>query len=267
MRINKPKDHLKPKSGFIRAAGFLAVLALVCFECIHAQDLLIMNRDDNNKLVNDSVVYVHSNDLSTQILTASFLLKNTTDSTLSLYLKRTINQLGDSTMDFFCYYTQCWFNTDSTDIPNPIPPGGVDYTFVTHVCHVRMLEAEPLRPGFSSITYILYDNQAMPLPIEEKVTVQYHLSGLGLPGQEMAPTIVYPNPASDFVFLQIKNLQQGKHLVFIRNSLGSLLSQTTAEIHDESLKINIRQLQSGVYHGVLVCPSSLAFPFRFIVHR
>lgn len=231
---------------------------------VQGQALVIMDRDKNDRVVNDSVVNVYSSDTGMQVLTANFLIRNDGPDTLHVYLRRVIQQMGDSTMDFYCFYTQCWFYADSTDIPNPIPPGGLDYSFIPHVCHVRMFEGIPLEPGLSVIKYTIYDPAAQPQPVEASVTVRYHLESLWRDERKYAEISVFPNPADDFLLLGPGLQPIGEIMVY--NSLGANIPVSYV-LQGEKISLDVSHLPTGYYAGILQSTDGSRHSFRFVRGR
>ena len=161
-----------------------------------------MDRSDGNKVVNNTVITAYSNDTSIIDLTKPFVMLNTTDSTLSLFLRKTVHTIADSTIDYFCFGPKCWSETDTTDIPGILPPGVENYSFASHVVHFRRFETPPLPPGFTSITYTIYDNTTFSEPIEASVTVNYHLSPVNIAEIDENQITVFPIPARDFITIR-----------------------------------------------------------------
>jgi len=83
--------------------SFAAVIALSNSGELFAQRLIIMDRANNNKIVNDSTITIYSADPSINELTALFVFKNNSDVPLSVFLRKQINQISDSTTDYFCF--------------------------------------------------------------------------------------------------------------------------------------------------------------------
>jgi hypothetical protein len=243
----------------------LALAFLLSAFCLEAQQLLLLDRFNGNKVVNDSTITVYSSDFNTQELTQYFTMKNNTDRPLSVYLRKTVNLMNDSTTDYFCFYIKCWPDTDTTDIADTIQPGAEDYTFASHVCHVRRFQNLLLPPGRSSITYTIFDNTTFPEPVEASVTVIYELSGLGLEEQGQKAATVYPNPASDWITVKAIESMPGNYTLMLFNSLGSLVRNTSIHILENELKFSVSNLFPGFYYGKLVSGHGAEYSFRFQV--
>jgi hypothetical protein len=185
-----------------------------------------------------------------------------------VFLKKKVNQIADSTTDFYCFYIKCWPGSDSTDIADTIPPGGIDETFATHVCHVRRVDAPPLVPGFSSVTYTLYDRTTYPQPVEESVTVNYLLSGLGIDESRNPEVGVYPNPSSTAISIRLpEDFAPGEYRVQIYNSLGKRTLDMLQSAGNRQITLPVHHLPDGIYFGQLSRGQGASATFRFVVNH
>jgi len=261
-----PDDKLKHYRTFFILFSLAAIL-LACAEGLFAQKLVIMDRGNNNKIVNDSTITIYSSDPSITNLTAFFTIKNNTNVPLSVFLRKTVNQQNDSTTDYFCFYTKCWRDTDTTNIADTIPAGGEDYNFASHVTHVRSFDYPELTlpPGVTSITYTIFDHTSLPEPVEASVTVIYQLSPLGNNEPKTLTTAVYPNPATDFIRVKTGPQMQGKLKAALYNSQGALVRSEDLVNSGNTMTIQTNDLTPGFYAGILISASDARAYFRFIV--
>ena len=243
------------------------IIVLGNTEELLAQKLIIMDGENDNKIVNDSTITVFSSDQSINQLTALFFIKNNTDVPLTVYLRKKVNQICDSTTDYFCYYIKCWPGTDTTDMADTIPAGTEDHTFATHVTHVRRFDyPQPLlQPGLSSITYTLFDNTTFAEPVEASVTVIYHLSPLEIKEQPTLKAEVYPNPATDFICVKTDRQIPGKVKAEIYNSQGALVKNEDIVNSSDIFTFRTNDLPQGVYTGMLTSEKNIHTYFRFVV--
>lgn len=234
---------------------------------LHAQQLLLMDLDNNNKIVNDSTITIYSSDPSIYDLTATFTIKNNTDVPLAVFLRKKINYISDSTTDFFCFYIKCWPDTDTTDLADTIPPGGENHNFASHVVHQRRFDyPQPELPaGINSITYTIFDNTTFPEPVEASVTVIYHLSPTSIADPVNTITDVYPNPARDYIHVKTNNHLQGNAKALIYNAMGSAVKSEEVSVNNDRITIRTHELPPGLYSGVLTSGNKEVSRFRFIV--
>jgi hypothetical protein len=248
---------------------FLAVVILISAYCLNAQQIILMDRFDGNKVVNDSTITVFSSEEGIPDLTKYFTMKNNTAQPLAVFLRKTINIIADSTTDYYCFGIRCWPGDDSTNIADSIPPGGEDYTFASHVTHKRRFDIpQPiLPPGLSSITYTVYDKTSFPEPVEASVTVIYHHSGLGIRDDEKGniEAVVYPNPAWDKITVETSERRPGKYTLILYNSLGTEVQKAIVRVQENELTIPVNHFKSGLYYGKLVSDNGKITCFKFQV--
>lgn len=227
-----------------------------------AQQLTIHDRDHNDLLVNDSVLFITSEDPETLILTASFALKNNTPDSLPVLMKRYIHQIPDSTIDFYCFSIQCWFGVDSVTIADVIPPYGTSYSFSTHVCHKRYLELATLPAGFSSINYYLY---VPGTEIDATVTVNYLHTPTGIEDLQANSIKVFPNPAREYITLEAGNLPDGTAELALRDLLGRTVGVLACTISGGRATIPVSHLSNGTYFGQISDGHGRSRNFPFLV--
>lgn len=232
---------------------------------VSAQKLLLMDRFNGNKIVNDSTVMVYSTDPDIIDLTIYFTMKNNTERPLALFLRKQINYIADSTIDYFCFGVSCWPETDTTNIADTVQPGAEDLTFASHVVHFRRFELPPLPAGRSSITYTIYDTTATD-PVEASVTVIYLLSGVGVEERKAEHVIVYPNPAVDFIRIPVNETRLSNYLINIYTASGLLIKQEVVKADNGFIEYHCSGLPAGYYFGKLISDES-PVDFKFTLGR
>jgi hypothetical protein len=103
-------------------AKLLTAAILLSAFCMNAQQLMLIDRFNGNKIVNDSTITVFSSDIIIFDLTQYFTMKNNTDQTLSVNLRKSINQMNDRTSDYFCFSVKCWPFEDPPIFPLSFSP-------------------------------------------------------------------------------------------------------------------------------------------------
>ncbi len=244
-----------------------SLMMVVFASGLTAQPLQLLDRFNGNAVVNDSTVVVFSSEAGIPELTQYFSMKNNTDQPLAVFLRKTVHQMSDSTTDYFCFGIKCWPGTDTTDIADTIPAGGVDHTFASHVCHIRRFDIPqpPLPVGKSIITYTVFDATTFPEPVEATVTVIYHLSGMGISDHPEPELKVYPNPASDQITISASSLAQGVYRLSVHNLVGWKVFENDVFISGSNPAIPVKHFQDGLYSGKLSNRDGNTFNFRFMV--
>ena len=230
-----------------------------------SQELLIMDKSDGDKVVNNLTVTSYSTDTSIIDLTKPFVMLNNTDSTLRVYLRKTIHTIADSTIDYFCFGPKCWPDNDTTDLPAILEPGIANYSFASHVVHERRFEMPPLPPGFTSITYEIFDDSTFAEPIEAKVTVNYHLSPVNTPENKIYSYSVFPNPTTDWINLRTDKTNDGIFKLIVANIKGEIVIDSQVNIKNGVTKIFVGELTPGSYFGKIVKGNNKLTRFKFIV--
>lgn len=241
----------------------LSLLLVLSTFFANAQKLLLMDRFNGNKVVNDSTLTVYSTDPEIVDLTIYFTMKNNTDHPLALFLRKHINYIADSTIDYFCFGVSCWPDTDTTNIADTVKPGAEDMTFASHVVHFRRFESPPLPAGKSSITYTIYDTTATD-PVQASVTVIYHLSGVGIEENNVHTAMVYPNPVINEIRIPIDDKVTKVYNLKLYNTSGIMVKQDMVTINNGLLTYPISGLGNGYYFGKLITGNGPPVSFKFV---
>lgn len=229
-----------------------------------AQEILLHDRFNGNGIVNDSTLTVYSTDPDIVDLTQYITIQNTTDSTLALFLRKSINYIADSTIDYFCFGIQCWPGTELTWIADSIAPGAKDSTFASHVVHFRRFEMPPLPTGISSITYTIFDSTTFSYKVEATLTVIYHHTLVGIPEHIPVADAVWPNPATDVVNVSTGLALRGKCEVVIYNSTGLEVNRFNLMPAGDKLTFSVSNMKPGIYYGSVSADDGKRVSFRFM---
>lgn len=243
----------------------LTTFFLLCYFFTQAQEILLLDRFNGNRIVNDSTVTVFSSDPDIVDLTQYLTIENTTDDTLALYLRKSVNYIADSTIDYYCFGVQCWPGVELTWIPDSIMPGARDSTFASHVVHFRRFESPPLPYGISSISYTIFDSTTYTYTVEATIHVIYNHSVTGVKTEVLPSVSVWPNPASEYLNIALGESVSRSISVTILSSKGALVKQLSANPAGSLLMIQVNDLSSGQYYGYISIPDSKNLFFRFFV--
>ena len=242
------------------------IVIILCMSILsRSQEIMIMDKSDGNKIVNDLTITAYSTDTSIVDLTKPFGMLNNTDSVLRVYLRKVIHTIADSTIDYFCFGPKCWPDSDTTDMPAVLEPGVVNFSFASHVVHERRFDFPPLPPGLTSITYVIFDDSTFSESIEAKVTVNYHLSPVKIAEFNKEVKSVFPNPASDRLSIQTHQTNNGNFKLIIYNMKGEIVKDRRINIVDGHSKFSVSELTSGSYFGRVFIENGRSIYFRFLV--
>jgi hypothetical protein len=229
-----------------------------------AQSLVLMNYNDGNRVVNDGVISIDTTDLSALELNAHLKIQNNTNRTLAIFMKKIINQMVDSTSNYFCLNPKCWPDADSTDIADSIPAGLGDSSFVTHYDHFFRYE-RPIPPGFTSITYLFYDYTTFPEHIEARVTVNYTISGVGRPEISDKGISAYPVPAREQVRFSSVSPDGLINSFAIYDLQGRRIRNLTLHTPLNEFQLDVLDFENGMYEAVFYLSDGQIESRRIIV--
>jgi hypothetical protein len=226
------------------------IVVLIIHPMISAQSLVLMNYNDGNRVVNDGIISIDTSDLAALELNAHLKIQNNTTKPLAIFMKKIINQMVDSTSNYFCLNPKCWPDADSTDIADSIPAGLGDSSFVTHYDHFFRYE-KPIPPGFTSITYLFYDYTTFSEHIEAKVTVNYTISGVGIRETAYNKLLAYPVPAREQVRFSSVISDSPITSVAIYDIQGRLKWNQAMNISLNEFRLDVSEFENGMYQTVL----------------
>jgi hypothetical protein len=247
------------------AGKLLSVIFILTSFFASAQEILLLDRFNGNGIVNDSTLTVSSSDPDIVDLTQYLTIKNNTDRTLALFLKKSINYIADSTIDYFCFGIQCWPGTELTWIPDSIAPGAKDSTFASHIVHFRRFEMPPLPAGVSSISYTIFDSTTFDYKVEASITVIYQHTLVGITGHSPTAEAVWPNPASDFINISTGVLTNSACELVIFNSTGVEVKRLNLMPDSGKITFAVTGLKPGMYFGSVSALNGQKLGFRFSV--
>lgn len=247
---------------------FLLITIITTTTTLRSQDLLLIDRGEEDRIVNDSVITVYSTDTSIIDLTKYFIMVNNTDSTLSLFLRKKVHTVADSTIDYFCFGPRCWPETDTTDIPAILEPGVENNTFASHVVHERRFEMPPLPPGLTSITYTIFDNTTFSEPVEAKVTVNYHLSPVSIFENKRNAISVFPNPAKDKIFINPDELISEPSRIILTNINGEVVIDKIINPDNGIFQLQLESIETnGIFFGRILNKKHNPSFFKILIRK
>lgn len=262
--MNQQSDQDMSKTSIMSTLTLFTML-LFLSTVSKAQQLILMDFNDGNKVVNDGSITVSTNDLSTLELSAHLKIMNNTDKPIAMFMKKIYNAMVDSTSNYFCLNPKCWPDADSTNIADSIQPGLCDSSFVTHYDHFFRYE-KPIPTGYTSITYLFYDNTTFAQPLEARVTINYFVSGVGINEPKELEVRAYPSPAKDYLRLDVPgNLDIQNSSISIFNLSGQMVKGFSKGMLKDNLSLDVHDLLPGNYLGRIDREGEVPLNFRFII--
>jgi hypothetical protein len=175
------------------------------------------------------------------LLQTSFDIKNNTDQTLYVKVRRNELEIVEGTLNYFCWH-QCYTpNTSISPTGIEIAPGESVPNFYADY---QPFENE----GSSFVEYCFFDDNNTDT--ETCVTIEFRV-GASLSVQEPVHIDLgypQPNPAVDQTFIpfELKTQNKGASLV-IYNLLGSEIKRQAVTGISGNIELQVSDLQSGLY--------------------
>lgn len=197
------------------------------------------------------------------VVKAPLHLRNNTSIPVTLVISRTGGQIGTSQRNYFCRDGNC-LDDQVSDIIVRLDPGET-------LNNLQVALEAGLVPGISSVRYLAY-NRANPgeaiefdldFIVEERVERSpiYHSTAVALQD-------VYPNPASDFAFVDYNVLQdQVKAKIVIHSVLGNTMGEYELSNFENQAKISTGELNAGIYFYTLYIDGEAVMTRKLVVKR
>lgn len=197
------------------------------------------------------------------VVKAPLKIKNTSDRTITLVVRKIQQQIGSTQKNFYCIDNNC-LDQKVNDVMVRIDPGqtfnGLQFA----------LDAG-LVPGLSNIRYFIF-NRANPsfyseldlsFLIEEKSANDNIYQSKNIQLHD-----VYPNPATEHAFANYKILNDKiKAKIRLRNLLGNIVAEYDLIPSENFLRIRTDELSSGIYFYSLYVDNESVMTRKLIVKK
>jgi hypothetical protein len=196
------------------------------------------------------------------VIKAPLGLKNTTDKSITLVVRKISEQIGRTQKNFFCIGANC-LDQKVEDFVIRIEPGQVFEGFQIG------LEGG-LVPGVSSVKYVAF-NKSTPghsLEFEINFSVEEKLKENIYQSKHIQLHDVYPNPAIDHAFVNYKVLDD-RIIAKIRvhNLLGNVVGEYDLGHAENFVRIRTEDLTSGIYFYTLYVDNESVMTRKLIVRK
>jgi hypothetical protein len=190
-------------------------------------------------------------------------LKNTSDKTISLIIRRLSNQLGTTQKNYFCIDNNC-LDQRTEDFILKIEPGQTISSL-----HVA-LEAG-LAQGISSARYIAYNRSNpseslefdMNFVVEEKPFKEAIYSSNIIILHD-----VYPNPVKDNAVIDYTLLNEHvKAKISLHNILGNVMEEYPLPYSENKVKIHAESMNAGIYFYTLYIDGEGLITRKIIIRK
>ena len=198
-----------------------------------------------------------------EIVKAPLYFHNHTDKPITLIVRKTGGQIGTSQKNYFCHDNHC-LDQAVADIIVEVDPGET-------LNNLQVALEAGLVPGLSSVHYLAY-NKTNPTEalefdlnfiVEEKPEKSLIYTSNAVSLQD-----VYPNPASDFAFVDYQVLEdQVKAKLVIHSILGNSMGEYELSVFENQAKIPTGELNAGIYFYTLYVDGEAVMTRKLIVKK
>lgn len=188
---------------------------------------------------------------------------NNSDKAITLIIRKAGGQIGTSQKNYFCYNGIC-LEYAVNDIIVKIEAGET-------LNNLQVALEAGLVPGISSVRYLAYNKS------DPSQTLEFNLDFIVEEKPQRSPIYnsrsvalqdVYPNPATDFAFVDYKVLQdQVKAKIVIHSVLGNSMGEYELSIFENQAKIPTGQLNAGIYFYTLYVDGEAVMTRKLIVKK
>jgi len=219
--------------------------------------------DEEDHLVNNSTIVVHSTDTSqTAYMDTKVKVKNNTSAELTMFARRIDNSVVPGTMNTFCFGVCYPPDVDTSTVEVKIPGGATDENFLADYYPNG-------HAGATSLSFEFFDNVTLGAPVTANVTIIFNLSGVGLP-DNARPVLVepYPNPASEFTTFSYELPVSAKTAYLsIRNLPGTEVESIILDRASGKAIVNTSGLPAGIYLYSLIIDGKVSFTKKLIINH
>ena len=195
----------------------------------------------------------------------SFKIRNRSDKTILLRVKRADKQISSGQSNYFCWGEDC-FDNDVDLLPRSIilEPGQTTSKF-NSVLQAGITEAQ------STVKYVFYDKNNPSDAVEFEVlykVLEKNPKSLMLKNKNIQISNVYPNPVSNSASIDYNILNDEKDVkIVLHNVLGGKVGEYELSAFDQSLVINTEELNPGVYFYSVYIDNDNTITKKFIIKR
>lgn len=182
--------------------------------------------------------------LESNAIYAHAAIKNNTSNPIDVQVKRIVEDENSLTDDNAICWGICYAPEVSTSLMAiSIEAGGIDsLNFTGHV-----YPDKDGIPESGNITYIFFNESDTMESVSISVHYSVVLTSIHQQFNEELNLRIYPNPATNNIYLEVPETFPGHVILKLYNYSGELIISRTISETDRSKKINIRNLPGGNY--------------------
>jgi len=225
---------------------------ILCGSHVFAQRLELVNKKETSYRANLS-----------EVVKIPLRIKNTTDKTQFYIIRKVNDDLGGTQKGYFCLDDTC-LEQGMSEFSKRIEPGqtldGLYYTLETG-----------LVAGQTNVKFEIFERGYLSEPIEHSVTIavdEKRESSLVFQSRDITIHDVYPNPVSDYAFIDYQIINDAKKAnVVIHNILGMPMGDYELPAYETRVKIYAGELAPGVYFYTLYLDNDGVLTRKLIVRK
>ena len=235
---------------------FTTAIFSLLFSTLFAQTGQIL--DHNNTIINngDTVSY-YSQNIEAPEHFLEFRIKNTSSSAISYKARQqTISIVGNASR-YFCFAGSCYspfINLSSSALSLNANETSNLSSFSTHYQPYEFISGVAVTyPGTSIVAYTLFDENS-PADSTYFIIKYTVIDATNIENEKNNYSIssIYPNPTSDYFFINYNLTNANTAQIEIVNLLGSKVLSQTIATKNNKVKIETNYLISGVYFYYLI---------------
>lgn len=197
------------------------------------------------------------------VVKAPLHIRNTSDKPITLVIRKTGGQIGTSQRNYFCRDGNC-LDQEVEDIIVKLESGET-------LSSLQVALEAGLVPGISSVRYLAYNRanpgDALEFDLDFIVEEKPERSPI-YASRSVALQDVYPNPASDFAFVDYKVLQDNVEAkILIHSILGNTMGEYELSMFENQAKISTGELNAGIYFYTLYVDGEAVMTRKLVVKR
>lgn len=199
-----------------------------------------------------------------ETIKAPIRVKNTSDKTITLIIRKISNQIGSTQRNYFCLDANC-LDQRNDDVVLRVDPGQT-------VSSIQIALEGGLVSGESNAKYLIFNKLNgssdffefdINFVIEEKPEKHSIYNSRRITLHD-----VYPNPVSDHAFVDYKILnERAKAHIVVHNILGNVVGEYSLPFAENRVKIRTEDLNSGIYFYTLYIDNEGVMTRKLIVKK
>ena len=236
----------------------LIFTALLLFSNVGVSQNIEIHNTRSFDLTNGQLTVVGSPDEFE--IEADLVILNTSDSEMSIKVRRTIISVEDGTSNAFCW-TGCYFPSIN-ESPSPVTLSAGDST-LNFSGHFKPLGIV----GTNVIAYTFFDENN--ISDSSRIEIVYDIKTSSINEQNILHTSmsIYPNPVSSYAVVNYSLKHNSNANLTVYNMLGKQEMNYKLNSNTEKINIDLSTLTNGTYFYSIIVEGKIEGTKRFVVNH